>query len=371
MSDTLLVSTRKGLFEVRRHSSGWSIDQVSFVGDNVSLTLVDVRDGTWYAATDHDGFGPQLHRSEDDGASWGELSVPSYPARPEDETIADRDGREPPWNLRLLWSLAPGGDDRPGELWAGTVPGGLFRSPDRGESWELNEALWNQPERNKWFGRGSSYPGIHSVLIDPRDSSRLLVGVSCGGIWETRDAGASWTIRSQGMRADYMPPEQALDPAIQDPHRLVACAANFDELWVQHRSGIWRSHDGGSSWVEIEEAGPSTFGFAVAVHPGDAETAYFVPAVSDRHRFPMDGRVVVTRTRDGGRSFDVLRRGLPQDHAYDIVYRHALALDQSGSRLALGSTTGNLWVSEDAGETFLNIGGNLPPIYAVAFVPTV
>ena len=368
MSDTLLVSTRKGLFEVRRHSSGWSIQQVSFIGQNVTLTLVDVRDGTWYAATKHDVFGPQLHRSEDDGASWMELPVPSYPDAPAGEDAGER---AVPSSLRLIWSLAAGGADHTGELWAGTVPGGLFRSRDRGESWELIESLWNQPERAKWFGRGSSYPGIHSVLVDPRDSKRVLVAVSCGGIWESRDAGESWTLRSSGMRAAYMPEEQASDPSVQDPHCLVACAGDFDALWVQHRSGIWRSRDGGASWDEIGEAGPSTFGFTVAVHPQQPDTAYFVPAVSDKHRYPEDGRVVVTRTRDGGRSFDVLRRGLPQDHAYDIVYRHALDIDQSGERLALGSTTGNLWVSEDAGDTFINVGGHLPPIYAVQFVPTV
>lgn len=367
MSDTLLVSTRKGLFEVLRHGSGWSIQQVSFVGDNVTLTLVDVRDGTWYAATNHDVFGPKLHRSEDDGASWMELPVPVYPPQPEGEGSE----REIPWTLRQIWALAPGGPDRTGELWAGTIPGGLFRSRDRGETWALIESLWQHPARSKWFGRGTRYPGIHTVLVDPRDSARLLVAVSCGGIWETRDGGESWTLRSEGMRADYMPKEQAGDPAVQDPHRLVACAADFDTLWVQHRSGIWRSRDGGSSWTEIDEAGPSTFGFTVAAHPEQPDTAYFVPAVSDRHRFPEDGRVVVTRTHDGGRSFDVLRRGLPQDHAYDIVYRHALDIDQSGERLALGSTTGNLWVSEDSGDSFINVGGHLPPIYAVQFVPTI
>jgi hypothetical protein len=95
-----------------------------------------------------------------------------------------------------------------------------------------------------------------------------------------------------------------------------------------------------------------------------------VPGISDQHRVPVDGRLVVTRTRDGGRSFDVLRKGLPQDHCYDLIFRHALDIDQSGNRLALGSTTGNLWVTEDGGDSFMLVSQHLPPIFAVAFVPT-
>lgn len=370
MSDTLLVSTRKGLFEVRRHASGWTVDRVSFLGDNVSLALPDVRDGSWYAALDHGHFGAKLHRSEDDGASWVEVGVPEYPPKPDDEPDVGADGRPVRWALDRIWALVAGGADRPGELWAGTIPGGLFRSRDRGETWQLVESLWMHPDRKRWFGGGTDRPGIHSVLVDPRDSKRVLVGVSCGGVWETTDDGASWTVRAEGMRADFMPPDQAGDPVIQDPHRVVACPANFDHLWTQHHCGIWRSTDGARTWVEVEEAGPSTFGFAVAVHPRDSNTAYFVPGISDQRRIPVDGRLVVTRTRDGGRSFDVLRRGLPQNDAYDVVYRHALDIDPSGQLLALGSTTGNLWVTEDAGDSFQMVSQHLPPIYAVAWVPT-
>jgi hypothetical protein len=370
VSDTLLVSTRKGLFEVRRHASGWSIDRISFLGDNVSLAMADVRDGNWYAALDHGHFGAKLQRSEDDGASWVEVGVPTYPPKPDDEPDVGPDGRPVRWALDRIWALTPGGQDRAGEIWAGTIPGGLFRSRDRGETWQLIDALWNHPDRKRWLGGGADRPGIHSVLVDPRDSGRILVGVSLGGVWETTDDGASWTVRASGMKARYMPPDQIEDPVIQDPHFVVACPTKFDQLWAQHHCGIWRSRDGAKTWVEVEEAGPSTFGFAVAVHPRNPNTAYFVPGISDQHRVPVDGRLVVTRTRDGGRSFDVLRKGLPQDHCYDLIFRHALAIDQSGDRLALGSTTGNLWVTEDGGDSFTLVSNHLPPIFAVSFVPT-
>jgi hypothetical protein len=93
----------------------------------------------------------------------------------------------------------------------------------------------------------------------------------------------------------------------------------------------------------------------------------FVPAIKDEKRIPVDGRLVVTRTRDGGRSFDVLSNGLPQHHAYDVAYRHALDIDAAGDRLAFGSTTGGLWVSENQGDAWVEITHTLPPVYAVRF----
>ena len=92
-----------------------------------------------------------------------------------------------------------------------------------------------------------------------------------------------------------------------------------------------------------------------------------MPGIKDEQRIPVAGRLVVTRTRDGGRSFDILREGLPQEHAYDLVLRHALALDRSGECLAMGSTTGGLWVSEDQGDRWQPVSNTLPPIYAVDF----
>lgn len=367
MSDELLISTRKGLFTIGRGANGWQVNRTAFLGDNVSLTHRDARDGTYYAALDHGHFGVKLHRSAN-GVDWEEVPAPKYPERPADADDTTNTGAAVPWSLHRIWAFADaGGADRPGSLWCGTIPGGLFRSDDRGDTWRLAEGLWRHPDRKRWFGGGADLPGIHSVLVDPRDPRRVLVGVSCGGVWLSRDDGATWEVRAQGMRADFMPPDQAGDPVIQDPHRVVACAADFDRMWAQHHCGIWRSDDGAERWVEITKAGPSTFGFAVVAHPRDRDTAWFVPAVSDQHRIPVDGELVVTRTRDGGATFDVLRAGLPQSHAYDLVYRHGLDIDESGERLAFGSTTGAVWVSEDGGDSWSTISQHLPPVYAVAF----
>ena len=349
----LYVGTKKGLFVVEESRIG----APHFLGDPVSMVLPDPRDGMLYAALNLGHFGVKLRRSANGGASWEEVAAPEYPPQPADSKD------KTPWKLVQLWSLESGSDC----LWAGTIPGGLFQSKDRGASWKLVESLWNRPERAEWAGGGYDHPGIHSIAIDPHDARRITVAVSTGGAWQTRDGGESWAIAAQGMYAEYMPPEQKFDQNVQDIHRLVQCSARPDAMWAQHHNGVFRSTDGAKSWQEVTAIQPAKFGFAVAVHPNNPDVAWFVPAVKDECRVPVDAKLVVARTRDGGRSFQVLRKGLPQEHAYDLVYRHGLDVDETGDRLAFGSTTGGLWFSEDQGESWRCLSTQLPPIHCVRF----
>ena len=356
------VATRKGLFEMRQRRGDWAIERVSFLGEPVSMLLPPQASGRMLAALNLGHFGVKLHASDDAGVSWHELAAPVYPPQPEGEPVAGV-----AWKLVQIWALEAGLGAAGGTLWAGTLPGGLFRSNDGGESWQLVDALWNQPGRAEWFGGGYDVPGIHSICPHPLLPAELLVGISCGGAWVSRDDGASWQVQADGMRAAYMPPDLAENPNTQDPHRIVRSPAQPDLLWCQHHGGIWRSGDNARSWQEVTGAPGSSFGFAVAAHPEQANTAWFVPAVADQQRVPARGALAVNRTRDGGRSFEALRAGLPQRDCYDLVYRHGLAVDASGGRLLMGSTTGNLWASDDGGDRWVMVPVNLPPIHAVRF----
>ena len=372
MSDQIHLATRKGLFTLHRSSSGWKADPIQFEGQNCNMLRFDRRDDTLYIAFDHGHFGVKLQRSRDGGKTWDECSVPEYPEltdadRAKQEEAGEVGARRDFSSLKEIWELTPGGTDQPGRLWAGTIPGGLFVSDDCGASWSLVESLWNLDARWEWFGGGKDHPGIHSVSVHPENSDHVIAGISCGGVWFTENGGQSWEARCEGMRAEYMPPERAFDPNIQDPHRLVQCQAAPDHLWVQHHNGIFRSTDSGRNWQELNHAKPSGFGFAVVVHPRDPNTAWFVPAVKDECRVPVDGRFVVTRTRDGGVTFESLTNGLPQATAFDIVLRHSMDIDESGDRLVMGSTTGNVWVSEDAGDSWTCVSTFLPPVYCARF----
>jgi len=356
MNDRAWIATRKGLFELRRAGANWAIERTSFLGEPVSMVLPPQPDGRMLAALNLGHFGVKVHASDDAGATWQEVATPTYPLQPENNV-------GPAWKLVQIWSLEAGH----GALWAGTLPGGLFRSADFGRSWQLVDPLWSRPERAEWFGGGYDVPGIHSICPHPTHPGEMLVGISCGGAWVTKDGGDSWTLQASGMRAAYMPPEQAENGNTQDPHRIVRSTVRPDVFWCQHHNGIWRSTDSARSWQEITTAPVSSFGFAVVVHPADADTAWFVPAIADQQRVPAGGALVVNRTRDGGRSFETLRSGLPQTECYDLVYRHGLAVAGDGRTLMMGSTTGGLWASGDAGETWTAVPARLPPIHAVSF----
>lgn len=364
MSGRLLLGTRKGLLVLRKSSAGWRVERETLLGVPVAYGVVDPRDGTMWAAEDHGHWGAKLSRSRDGGETWEKVEPPKYP-----EGATTQRGYPPvnePAKLELVWTIAFGSDKQPGRVWFGTNPGGLFRSDDGGDTSGLVAGLWDHESRPKWMGGGRDTPGIHSISVDPRDDRVLRVAVSCGGVFESTDDGATWRGRNRGLRADFLPDPNA--DYGHDPHFVDWCPAKPDVGWMQNHCGIFRTTNGGETWTEIsQENGPARFGFPVAAHETDPDVAWVVPAHSDMRRMAIGGGLVVCRTEDGGKTWNELRRGLPQEHAYDLVLRHALA--RQGQTLVFGSTTGNLYASDDGGDSWQAIGHHFPPIYSVRFAP--
>ena len=352
----LLVGTGKGLVIYRKKGQNWVLDKIHFLGMPVSVVKIDPQTKDWWVCLDHKHWGPKVHFSSDEGLNWQEVKAPQYPADTEVKPGT-------PATLRYIWTMAIAGEGQNKTFYLGTEPGGLFKSTDLGQSYELVPSLWNHPSREKhWFGGGRNYAGIHSIVVDPRDPQHIYIGISCAGVFETKDGGVTWAVRNQGLRADFLP-----NPHVEvghDPHLLLMCPSNPDVLWQQNHCGIFRSTNAGEAWDDITDATEVTrYGFCIAIDELDENKAWVIPVTSDHMRVAVNQALAVYHTDDGGKTWTDFRAGLPQEGCFDIVLRHSLA--KKDNTMIFGTSTGNLFLSEDYGQSWRALNNYLSNIYAV------
>ena len=206
-------------------------------------------------------------------------------------------------------------------------------------------------------------PSVVSKMPHPDDAARFWAIVQGFGIFETTDDGASWTPRNRGLRADWPLENPEVGYCV---HKMVMSPVDTDRLYQQNHVGMHRSDDGGKSWTEITEGLPTEFGFAAATHPHDRDTFYVIPLDPGHGRTMPDGQAAVWRTKDAGSSWQKLTNGLPGENAYVGVLRDGMAIDkQDDPGLYFGTSTGQLFSSIDAGESWSQIGGLFPGITSV------
>lgn len=348
----LFVGTKRGLFIARSEGgrASWRLSPPLLAGREVYHAFLDPRDGrTAWAATDHKVWGTHVHRSDDGGATWDVLeAAPQY-----------ANGR----GVKAIWALAPGVISEPATLFAGIEPAGLFVTRDRGESWAPVGALNDHETHRTWQPAGGAL-ALHSILVDPADERRIYCAISAGGVYRSDDAGAHWTPINAGVRADFLP--ERFPATGQCVHKLVLHPRRPERLYQQNHCGVYRSDDGGASWIEITQGLPSDFGYSLTVDPADADTAFVIPEESSHMRTTAGGMLRVFRTTDAGATWHPLTEGLPQCDAYVSILREAMvtdALDPCG--VYFGTSSGHLFASRDRGETWSLVAGFLPRILSV------
>ena len=266
-------------------------------------------------------------------------------------------------SLKNIWQIALGRPEEPNVLYCGVEPAALFESRDAGESWSLVRGLFDHPHRPRWMP-GNGGLALHTVVLDPADNQRMYVAISAGGVYRTNDGGLTWTPQNQGIRAVTMPdryPEFG-----QCVHKIVMHPARPERLYLQSHWGLYRSDNFAENWTDIANGVPSDFGFAMLTHPRNPDCVYIVPVESDEFRCACDGRLRVYRTRNGGASWEPLFRGLPQKRAYETVLRDAItadAFDPVG--IYFGTRSGQLFGSRDEGRTWQKVLEGLPSVVCV------
>lgn len=265
--------------------------------------------------------------------------------------------------VKRIWQIRLGRADQPGMLYAGVEPAALFESRDAGQSWTLNRGLWDHPHRAQWQP-GSGGLCLHTIVPDPTRHARMFVAISTGGVYRSDDGGASWRTAHQGVRADFLPDKH---PEFgQCVHKIVLHPARPERVFLQNHWGLYRSDDAGDSWKDIAKGVPSDFGFAMAMHPHDPDTVYILPLESDTFRVTPGGRLRVYRTRDGGGSWEPLTKGLPQKDAFETVLRDAMDVDAlNPAGVYFGTRSGKVFGSADGGASWSRVLDGLPPVLSV------
>jgi hypothetical protein len=352
----VVVGTTKGLFALAAgpERASWRLTGPWFRGEEICAAALDCRHGRTRllvgATSSH--WGPSVYRSDDLGASWVE---------PEPQTLAF--SGDIGAAVARVWQLQLAGDALPDVVYAGVEPAALFRSEDGGQSFRLDEGLWAHEHRPQWQPGGGGLC-LHTVVPDPAGGPRLGIAVSAAGFYRTLD-GSTWEAANVGIRTPFLP--EPTPEFGQCVHKVDRHPAQPDALFLQHHWGVYRSEDFGGHWEEIgADSLPSTFGFPVVADPNHPGTAYVMPLTSDEFRCTPDGRCRVYRTTDGGDSWQALENGLPQEHAWLTVLRDGFTADTlEPAGLYLGTRTGEVFASADAGESWRELARHLPPVLCV------
>jgi photosystem II stability/assembly factor-like uncharacterized protein len=371
---SLLIGTRNGAFVLRSDPkrTAWKLAGPVFLGNIINHFLADPRDDgkTLLMAARTGHLGPTIFRSENRGRTWEEsIRPPAFP-----KTESDEKGRV----VDHVFFLSPGHPEEKGVWYAGTSPQGLFRSEDGGRTWDGVAGFNQHPMRSTWTGGDQAGtpdgPKLHSILVDPRDADHLYIGLSSGGVFESRNRGSDWLPLNRGCRADFMPDP---DPEYgHDPHSVKLHPRKPDRLYQQNHCGIYRMERSEGRWNRIGENMPKKvgdIGFPVVLHPRDPETVWVFPmdGTTVWPRTSPDGKPAVYVTRDAGRRWRRQDKGLPAKQAWWTVKRQAMTADaREPLGIYFGTTSGEIWASRNEGQSWKNLANHLPEIYSLETLET-
>lgn len=360
----VLVGTRKGAFILTSDGKRqqWDVSGPHFPGWEIfHLKGSLANPQRIYASQTSGWFGQVIQRSDDGGQTWVTAGNQfTYQGTP--GTHQWYDGTQHPWTFTRVWYLEPSLSD-PDTVYAGVEDAALFKSTDRGQTWQELAGL--RDVKGHLWQPGAGGMCLHTILQDPANPARLFIAISAAGAFRSEDGGQSWAPINRGLRSDYELPDPDADVG-HCVHNIAMHPSRPNVLFMQKHWDVMRSDDYGDNWSEVSGNLPTDFGFPIAVHAHEPDTIYVVPIKSDSEHYPPDGKLRVYRSRSGGNEWQALENGLPQRDCYVNVLRSAMAvdtLDECG--VYFGTTGGQVYASADAGDHWMTIVRDLPAVLSV------
>ena len=360
----VLVGTRKGAFILSADGKRdkWQVSGPFFAGWEIyHLKGSPVDPNRIYASQSSGWFGQQIQRSDDGGKNWepvdNKIAYDGVPG-----THQWYDGTAHPWEFKRVWHLEPSLTDAD-SVYAGIEDAALFQSKDGGKSWSEISGLRKHGSGPKWQP-GAGGMCLHTIILDKSNKNRIVIAISAAGAFRTDDGGQSWKAINQGLRSQYIrDPKAEVGHCV---HHVAMHPSRPNVLFMQKHWDVMRSDDAGDNWREVSGNLPTDFGFVIDVHAHEPETIYVVPIKSDSEHYPPDGKLRVYRSKSGGNEWEALTKGLPQSDCYVNVLRDAMAVDSlDRCGVYFGTTGGQVYASNDAGDSWMPIVRDLPAVLSV------
>ena len=320
-ADEIAIGTASGVVWLRRDGRGepWGEAARALTGRHVSNLAEDPETGRLYAGVHGDG----IHASDDGGRTWRRKNRGMQHAN--------------------IYSMAVSRDADGVRVYAGTEPAHLYVSRDHGETWDELASLRAVPTVGKWmFPAPPGIAHVKHITFDPRSADTIYASIEVGAALKSTDGGKTW---------------RQLSGFDDDVHRMIVTAARPDRVFMGTGIGVYRSGDAGETWEQLtDRSARIAYPDQVIVHPGKPDTVFIAGAIcgpgSWRESKTADARVA--RSRDAGTSWQYLEGGLPA-HIHGNIEGFAFHVCPGGSQLFAGTTDGDVFLSEDEGETWSTI----------------
>ncbi len=241
-------------------------------------------------------------------------------------------------------------ESNPSILYVGTAAGGVFKSVNKGTTWEA--VFDNQ-----------TVSSIGDVTVAPSDPNVVWIGTgeannrqssSWGdGVYKSTDAGKTWT--HMGLENTHHIGRIVIDP--RDPN--VVCVAAGGDLWGPSKDrGLYRTTDGGKTWTKTLFINEDTGCSDLVTDLSNPDILYTSAYQRRRTAFGFNGGGPgsgIYKSTDGGATWKKCTNGLPTGDTGRIgldIYRK----DSKIVYACVENANGGVFRSEDQGETWKKMG---------------
>jgi photosystem II stability/assembly factor-like uncharacterized protein len=213
------------------------------------------------------------------------------------------------------------------------------------------------PMRKRDFRADRSEP----ILFSPVDPH--IMYYAANHLFKTTDYGHTWETISPDLSREKSGQPESLAPLSEDQqnqrrgviYSVAASYKNAQTIWAGTDDGlVWITRDGGANWSNITPPGVTPWSKIAQIDASrfDDDTAYV--AVNGMRIDDM--KPYAYRTHDGGKTWQSISNGLPNDTPVNAV-----RADPVQTGLLYAATEKGVWVSFDDGGHWRSIEYNLPP----------